>query len=165
LLPGTQVGDFGRRIRSLSELNRVITEFNNNFAGRLTPAGQRFVGAGIFSEAQLRDLGAVIRPIALVPEGNPDPFENLFRMDLRASRPIRIWKENWILEPSFSVFNLFNNAPRGSYSGLDGTCGSLNFNYAGGDPDCNPGVLDEVRGLQNRRRQLQFGIRFTVTER
>ncbi len=159
MLPGTQVGDFGRRIRSLSQLNEVIAAFNTNNAGKLTPAGQRFVAAGIFSEAQMRALGAVVRPIALVPEGNPDPFENLFRADFRISRPIRIWKETWILEPSLSIFNAFNNAPRGAYAGLDGTFGSLNYNYA---TEADRAALDEnVRGLQNRRRQLQFGIRFT----
>lgn len=165
VLPGTGVGDFGRKIRSLRDLNRVLSDFNANVAGRLTPAGQRFVDAGIFSEAQMRALGAVVRPIALIPEGNPNPFENLFRHDVRISRPVRIWKETWSLEPSLSIFNVFNNSPRNQYGGLDGTCGSLNFDYSAepaNDPTrCNLAGLDEGRGLQQRRRQLQFGIRFS----
>ena len=105
--------------------------------------------------------------IPLVPENNPNPFENLFNADYKLTRPIRIWKESWILEPSFSVFNVFNNAPRGIYAGLAipnvgsstvTNFGSLNFNYANAGQIA---TLDEARGLRNRRRQLQFGIRFT----
>jgi len=167
LLPGTNIGDFGRRIGSISQLNSILVNYNGQFANRLTPAGQRLVDAGLFTEAQLRALGAVTPEIPLVPENNPNPFENLFNADYRLSRPIRIWKENWILEPSFSVFNVFNNSPRGQFGGLAipnvgsstvTNFGSLNFNYA--TPD-QVAALDEARGLRNRRRQLQFGIRFT----
>jgi hypothetical protein len=158
LLPGTKIGDFGRKIKSIRDLNRVIAAFNAQYAGRLTPHGQRLVNAGIFSEAQMRALGAVIQPIPLVPESNPNPFNNLFTADYRISRPIKIYKENWILEPNFSVFNVFNNAPKGVYSGLDGTFGSLNYLYS---TPSDRAQLDQVRDLLVKRRQLQFGIRFT----
>jgi hypothetical protein len=98
--------------------------------------------------------------IDLVPTNNPSPFQNTFKADYRLTRPIRIWKESWILEPSISFFNVFNDAPKNTYSGLDGTCGALNHDYAN-DPDCNVGTLDTVRGLAFARRQLQFGIRFS----
>lgn len=173
ILPGTNIGAFGRRIGNIAELNSVLSTYNSSFAGQLTPAGQRLVAAGLFTEAQLRALGAVLPVIPLVPSGTPNPFENLFNADYRLSRPIRIWKEGWILEPSFSVFNVFNNSPRGIFSGLaipnlnpatglTGTTvtnfGSLNFNYA---TPAQIAALDEARGLRNLRRQLQFGIRFT----
>lgn len=176
LLPGTNIGDFGRTIGSIRELNIVLGNYNSQFAGQLTPHGQRLVAAGLFTEAQLKALGAVLPTIPLVPETNPDPFENLFVADYRLTRPIRLWKESWILEPSFSVFNVFNNSPRGAYTGLaipnlganglTGTtvtnCGAINFDYASQPADgCNFAALDEIRGLKNRRRQLQFGIRFT----
>lgn len=158
VLPGTGIGAFGRSIGSIAELNRVITAYNNTYANKLTSHGQRLVAAGLFTEAQLRALGAVTPTIALVPEGNPNPFENRFTADYRLTRPIKIWKETWILEPSVSVFNVFNNAPKGTYSGLDETFGSLNVNYS---TAADRAALDRVRGLIFNRRQLQFGIRFS----
>ncbi|MCC6328856.1 MAG: TonB-dependent receptor, partial [Acidobacteria bacterium] len=167
LLPGTNIGAFGRSIKNLADLNEVIAAYNANGANQLTPHGQRLVAAGIFSEAQLRAIGAVTPTIPLVPLGNPDPFENLFTADFRLTRPIRIWKENWILEPSFSVFNVFNHAALGAYAGLaipnPGSStvtnfGALNFDYS--NPD-DLAALSETRGLRARRRQMQFGIRFS----
>jgi hypothetical protein len=171
LLPGTGIGDFGRRIGSLSDLNEAIAVYNSSFAGQITPHGQALIDAGFVTEAQLRAMGAVLQPIDPIPAGNPDPFENLFTADFRISRPIRIWKESWQLEPSFSVFNVFNNAAKAQYTGLSGACGSLNYNYSI-DPDgCNEaGIsnptaarneLEGSRGLRQRRRQLQFGLRFS----
>lgn len=158
LLPGTNIGNFGRGIGSLRELNEIIANYNSTQAGQLTPHGQRLVAAGLVTEAQLRALGAVTPTIALVPENNPNPFENRFTADYRLTRPIRIWKETWILEPSFSVFNVFNNAPRGVFGTLDETFGSLNFDYSAPE---DRAALDRLRGLVFNRRQLQFGIRFS----
>lgn len=165
LLPGTNIGAFGRSIGNVADLNRVIADYNINYAGKLTPHGQRLVAAGLFTEAQLRTLGAITPTLDPVPAGNPDPFENQFTADYRLTRPIRIWKEGWILEPSLSVFNVFNNSPRGVYAGLDRTCGSLNFDYSATDQTdatkCNLPNLDRSRGLLFNRRQLQFGLRFS----
>jgi len=172
-LPGTTVGNFGRGIHNLAELNTVLNNYNNTWAGHLTPAGQRLVDAGIFSTAQMVALGATLPFIPLVPSSNPDPFENYFRADYRLSRPIRMWKESWVLEPSISFFNVFNNAPKGQYSGLAipnagsttvTNFGALNYNYeanAAADKAAGRDLIRDVRGLQEARRQLQFGIRFT----
>jgi len=179
LLPGTNIGSFGRRIRNLAELNQFIGNYNNQFAGHLTPAGQRLVSAGIFSEAQLIALGGAMPFIPLVPLTNADPFENVFYADYKLSRPVKIWKEGWSLEPSLSIFNVFNNAPLNSYTGLaipnvsatTGRTGSvvtnfgaLNYDYA--NPQAadiaNHNDLSRTRGLNTvSRRQLQFGLRFT----
>lgn len=174
LLPGTNIGSLGRSVGSLAALNAVLLTYNSTSAGRITPHGQRLVAAGIFSQAQLIAIGAATPVIPLLPANTPNPFENLFNADYRLSRPIRIWKESWSLEPSFSVFNVFNNASRGLYGGLaipnvdpvtgrTGTtvtnAGSLNYAY---DTRDKIATLDESRGLrQNNRRQLQFGIRFS----
>ena len=67
-------------------------------------------------------------------------LRTIFRADYRLSRPIRIWKESWVLEPSISFFNVFNNSPKGQYSGLaipncrgstdsDATADCPNVNY------------------------------------
>jgi hypothetical protein len=156
VLPGTNIGDLGSRIGSWKELNQIISQFNSTYAGTLTPHAQRLLQAGIFSEAQLRSLGAVVKPIQLVPENNPWPFQGRFVADIRVTRPISI-KERFRIEPYLEVFNLFNNTPKGTYGGLNHRVfGSLNFPYATADiGDLN----SQVRGLLQNPRQFQFGIR------
>jgi hypothetical protein len=158
ILPGTNVGDFGRKITNLTALNQYIIRYNQDYAGHITPHGQALVAAGLFTEAQLKALGAVLPTIALIPEGNPDPFETRWNADMRISRPIRFGGERFVLEPSWSVINVFNNNASLTYSGLSGGFGSLNYNY---DTVSELADLTEARGLAFRRRQMQWGIRFT----
>lgn len=155
-LPGTQIGGLGSGIGSWQELNQIITQFNTSFANTMTPHAQRLIRAGLFSEAQLRALGAFVKPIALVPESNPWPFQGRFATDLRVTRPIHI-TERISVEPYLEVFNLFNNTPKGTYGGLRShVFGNLNVNYSAADI----GDLDsQVRGLLQNPRQFQFGIR------
>jgi hypothetical protein len=187
-VPGTNIGAFGTRISNIDQLNAALTNYNNTNAGHLTPAGQRLVDAGIFSEAQLVALGATLPFIPLVPAGNPNPFQNLFTADYRLSRPIKIWKEHWVLEPNISFFNVFNNAAKGQYAGLaiPALCTTLSHpenncpGAPGGLVTNRTGVrvstfgalnydykaselpaLTQARGLRQNRRQLQFGIRFS----
>jgi hypothetical protein len=162
LLPGTNIRSLGRKIKSFKQLNRVITDFNNNFAGKLTPAGQALVTSGLFTEAQLRTLGATIKPLALVPETNPWPYENLINLDLRISRTIR-FKEKLSIEPSVDVFNVFNHTGLAGYNGLNGTFGSLNYDYVA-DPLGRGGIPELTRGTRGRLQQnrlLQLGLRVT----
>ncbi len=159
LLPGTQVGDLGRKIKSFSELNKIISTFNSNFAGKLTPAGQALVNAGVFTEAQLRALGGVVKPIPLAPVNNPWPFENHLNLDLRITRPIAI-TERFKVEPSADIFNLFNNNSLGQYGpGLDGSTGSLNFDYTN---TVDRAELNRtIRHRQKNTRLIQLGVRVT----
>jgi outer membrane receptor for ferrienterochelin and colicin len=159
ILPGTSQGDLGRRLKTVEQINAAISAFNTQYAGQPTPAGQRLIDAGIFNLAQLRQLGAVIQPIALVPEGNPLPFDNLFSLDLRITRPIR-FRERFEIEPSVSIFNVFNNTSLGNvgFNALDGSFGSLNYDYNTREERA---ALAEFRGRALQTRQLQFGIRFT----
>jgi hypothetical protein len=46
------VGSFGRSVNA-SNINRVLTNYNNNVALQLTPAGQMLVQNGLFTAAQL----------------------------------------------------------------------------------------------------------------
>jgi outer membrane receptor for ferrienterochelin and colicin len=159
LLPGTSQGDLGRRFRTVEQINAVIRAFNTNYAGSATPAGHRLIAAGIFNLQQLQQLGAVMQPIALIPEGNPLPFDNLFSLDLRITRPIR-FGERFEIEPSVSIFNVFNNTPLGNlgFNALDGSFGSLNYDYNTAEERA---ALNEIRGRSLQTRQIQFGIRFT----
>jgi Carboxypeptidase regulatory-like domain len=157
LLPGTRFGALGSNIGSWAQLNQVITSFNQRYPGLPTPHGQRLIDSGLFSLDQLRQLGAVVKPIALVPENNPWPFQGRFSADVRVTRPIK-FKERFSVEPYLEVFNLFNNTPKGTYGGLrPATFGSLNRTYSQSDL----GDLDsQVRGLVQQPRQAQFGVRF-----
>jgi hypothetical protein len=145
LLPGTNVGWFGRKIKSWAQLNQLIQQFNQNYAGKLTPAGQKLVDAGIFTQAQMIALGAYIKPIPLVPTTNPWPFENRFNLDLRITRPFKFAKfhapgsEGFTISPIFEVFNVFNQTAYGQYFGLDGSFGSLNYDYTK-DPQKQGGI-------------------------
>ncbi|HYK91637.1 MAG TPA: hypothetical protein VE398_22915 [Acidobacteriota bacterium] len=162
VLPGTTFGQFGRAVKSYQDLNNLITAFNQNYAGKLTPHGQALVSAGLFTEAQLRQLGAVIPTIPLCPTGNPNPFHNLLTTDVRFDRPINLSKihEGVSLRPFLDVFNLFNHNPRALMgSSLNGRFGALNYDYskAGNlsshDLDANQGRIDGIG------RHIQFGFR------
>lgn len=129
VLPGTKIGAFGRSVGSLDAVNQLLQAFNQTYAGKLTPHGQALVSAGLFTEAQLKQLGAVIPTIPLVPANAPNPWHNTFRGDVRVSRPIKI-HERWTVRPFADIINLFNHNPAGLYGGLLGRFGSLNFDYA-----------------------------------
>ncbi len=168
ILPGTVVGALGRNIRSFAQLNRYIRAFNQTYAGQVTPNGAALVRAGLFTADQLRQLGAVIRAIPEVPLTNPWPFQNLFNLDMKIARPIKI-KERYEIEPSLDIFNVFNHTALGQYSGLSGACGSLNYDYVA-DPNgkadpkqrCDVSVLtSKTRNRAQSTRLLQLSIRFT----
>ena len=106
-LPGTHLGSFGRGI-SAGGLNGFLTNFNSNFAGQATPAGQTLISSGIFTLAQLQALNGVIQPIPLAPAGNV-PMYGLRAFDFKLSW-VHKFKERLTVEPSFSAFNIFNFA-------------------------------------------------------
>ena len=58
VLPGTNIGSFGRSVNP-SNINNYINAYNTKYAGQLTPAGQALVTAGLFTTSQLQQLGAV----------------------------------------------------------------------------------------------------------
>ena len=178
LLPGTNVGDFGRGI-SASGLNNTINSYYDNFAGLLTPAGQALVNAGLFTQSQLQQLGAVT-PGRCNPDGTPvnsneaacvalAPPNNvglswLKSFDLTFAWPIKI-KERFTLEPSISAFNIFN------FANFDGPSNKLlGILNKGTLPSFVNGVTASTRG-SNRigvgsgvfalgaPRQMEFGLK------
>ncbi len=158
-VPGLGVGQFGRKVKSFTELNQILTQFNQNFAGKLTPHGQALVSAGLISEAQLRALGAVTQTIPLAHASAPWPFHNQLVTDVRLSRPVNLAKlrEGLSVMPFFDVFNLFNHAPNAPYGDLAGRFGSYNFDYS--QPGRQVGDLYQQTHRLNTTRRFQVGVR------
>ncbi len=158
LFPGTNAGDLGRSIKSVGDLNKAIVAFNQNYAGKLTPAGQALVSAGLFSEAQLRRLGAVIPTVPNVPSNMPNPFHDIFTTDLRIDRPIA-FRERTRITPFADIINLFNHAPSATYGGLGGKFGALNYDYSTAPQGQQASDLTSQRGRLSGTRLVQVGIR------
>jgi len=136
LLPGTNVGGFGRSF-GVNGLNQKITAYNNNMVGQATPAGQVLISNGLFTLAQLQELGGVIgglstggsAPLPLAPVGAVGQAW-LKTFDMSLSWAYR-FRDRLELRPGISFFNLFNMAnfdgPAAPFSSiLDGTPGSPN---------------------------------------
>jgi hypothetical protein len=113
LVPGTLPGYYMRKVKPRN-LNGLINNYNATQAGNLTPAGQALVTAGLFTPTQLLAAGAVEPTLALAPGSG---FANtlLRTFDVNASYPIH-WSrlpEAVSLEPSVSIYNVFNMANYG----------------------------------------------------
>ena len=111
LLPGTLPGDYMHRVKSDS-LQRYISNFNGQFAGQLTPAGQQVVNAGLFTQAQLNAIGGTIRPIANVGSSRAINNPTFRTLDVNASYPIPLarFREGLSLEPAIAFYNVGNFA-------------------------------------------------------
>ena len=159
--PGTFMRDV-----SPGSLASVISNFNSNVAGTLTPAGQALVSAGLFTQQQLTALGAVVPTIAAPPANNAG--NTMYKdVDTVLTWPIKI-KERFTIEPSVGVFNLFNFAnfaALGSLSTplgqLNGGPGSPNGTISGNDPSHN--ILRSGLGTgvfaAGAPREMEFGLR------
>ncbi len=138
-LPGSQRGDYGRRIGcGAGAVNPLIDAYNRTQAGQLTPAGQALVNAGLFTTAQLKSLGAVSPQLKLAPDSQvcSDAF---LTTDMRISRPFHLHGERVTIEPGLDWFNIFNVAnydlPGDRLTGgLSGTPGSVNGTPLGTNP-------------------------------
>ncbi len=162
ILPGTNIGSFMRSV-SPGGINKVISAYDNTYAGKLTPAGQALVNGGFFTQDQLVTLGAVMDSVPLAPVGEVgNGWLKVF--DMKIAYPIKI-KERVTIEPSFDVFNLFNfanfaNSPNTLISGiLTGDAGSANgtvYKDQGNRAGLGSGVFQV-----GAPRQMEFGIRLT----
>ena len=160
VLPGQNIGSFMRGV-SPSGLNNVLNAYNSSQAGKLTPAGQALVSAGLFTQQQLVSLGATQEAVALAPAGQVgNDWLRVFNAKL--SYPIKI-RERFTINPSVGVFNLFNFAmfsisPSNGLTGiLNGSAGSINgTRYA--DQGNRAGLGSGVFQLA-APRQIEFGLR------
>jgi len=155
-LPGTTLGAFGRKIKT-NDLNGFLTNYNNNVAGGVTPAGQTLISNGLFTLQQLQALGGVLPQVALAPKGQQG-LGWLKTFDLKLSYP-RKFGENFTIEPSISVFNAFNNANFDLPSSTIGPTLNLAGSECipGGDPttnNCNGTVNSTTKVEHNLNRVL-----------
>jgi hypothetical protein len=162
ILPGTNIGAFGRAVKA-TDLNRVIQTYNANFADHLTPAGQALVSSGLLSQTQMLQLGADSPAIATAPVGNASPAW-LRTFDLSLSRPFR-FGDRFVLEPNVSAFNILNFAnfdgPANRLTGiLNGTIGSVNGTSFLDRSANRIGPGSGVFSL-GAPRQIQFGVKLT----
>jgi hypothetical protein len=124
ILPGTNLGSFGRGVNG-SNINRVIDNYNQNFAGKPTPAGDALINANLFTQAQLTALGAVMPIVNQAPlnEANNTWLRDL---DLSFNWSYKI-KERLQLQPGVSFFNVMNFAnfdpPKNTINGVLSTAG------------------------------------------
>jgi len=138
-LPGTLRGSFGRGVGDAAALNRAIDAHNATQAGQLTPAGKALVNARLFTEAQLKALGAVSPQAVRAPEGQVN-LDSFITTDLRLARPFKLRGERIKIEPAFEIFNLFNLAnydlPGNKLTAtLTGATGSINGTTAADRPN------------------------------
>lgn len=117
LMPGSKPGAYMRQYGPRS-LNTLIGNYNSNYSGQPTPAGQVLVNNGIFTSAQLAALGGVM------PRLDPAPtaaFANspLRTLDASLKYPIHLkwFPESVNITPAASFYNVFNF---GNYGGVTG---------------------------------------------
>jgi Carboxypeptidase regulatory-like domain len=161
LLPGTKLGAFGRTVTSIAALDKLIGSYNLNFAGFETPAGVALLQSGLFTHDQLIRLGGVAQPIQNTQPGA------VMQSWLRALDLSLAWTykpiESVTIEPSVSVFNVFNFAnfdgPNQTLNGtLDGSSGSVNG--PGGHSNDRTGLGTGVFALGSPRA-IEFGLKVT----
>jgi hypothetical protein len=162
VLPGTNIGAFGRSVTA-SNINSKISNFNNNFAGNPTPAGQALINAGLFTLGELQSLQGVMQQIPAAP-ANQASMGWLKDFDLSLSWAYKV-KDRVELRPGVSFYNLFNfanfNGPNNPLSGfLDGSSGSVN-GTPGREPNANRlGLGSGVFGL-GAPRVAEFTLKLT----
>jgi hypothetical protein len=162
LVPGTHWGNFGRGIDA-SNINKVITNYNNTYANQATPAGNVLIQNGLFTLEQLRALGAVAPSVPLAPPGEVN-LSWLRAVDLKASWSHKI-REGFNLQSSVGFYNVFNFAnfdlPGAALNGLlTGAAGQINGTTQAGHQVDRVGVGTGVYGL-GAPRQIEFGLRLS----
>ena len=117
LVPGTGPGSYMHQVKGAG-LQTLISNYNTNKAGKVTPAGQALISAGLMSAADLTALNGVQQPIAQVPS---TPIQNpAFRaFDVSAGYPIALGKlrEGMTLVPKVAIYNVGNLS---NFNGLTG---------------------------------------------
>lgn len=118
LMPGASPGAYMRQYGP-NDLNKLISSYNANYAGKLTPAGQVLVNNGIFTATQMSELGGVMPTLAPADQ-HAFPNSPLRTLDADVAYPFhpRWFPEQMNIEPKVSMYNVLN---MGNFDGPDGT--------------------------------------------
>jgi hypothetical protein len=187
VLPGTNVGAFGRSVKP-SGLNNAINGYLAKSGGQLTPAGQAVVSAGLMTQADMTALGGVtptacpagqvgFQANGIIPCINTAPAGNaglgwLRSIDLRLAWQYKL-KERVTLTPAFTFYNAFNfgnfDGPANLPSGILG--GNAGFNINALTPFSNSGCATCKSGTRitpgsgtfslGAPRELEFALKIS----
>jgi hypothetical protein len=165
-VPGSTVGAFGRKYNG-ANINGLISNYNKQYAGKLTPAGQAVVTANLLTSTQMTELGGVLESVTPAPQ-NQASNDILRTFDITLGRTIHV-RERFSARPTIAFFNVLNAANYNNRTGNNG------FNVITGQLN---GLADSPNGTaghiseQNLRvsagsgvyaegspRQLEFGMK------
>lgn len=109
--PNTNPGDYMHRING-KNIGSYVDSYNATQAGRITPAGQALVSAGLLTPSQLSGLQAVQQPLAPLPQAQGFENRGFQSADVTFSYPIRMnrFHEGLSLEPAVAFYNVGNFA-------------------------------------------------------
>jgi hypothetical protein len=162
-MPGTHVGNFGRGINA-SNINNAINAYNNTYAGQPTPAGQVLIQNGLFTQAQLVQMGDGVAPS--LPNAPPGQVNLgwLRALDLKLSWT-RTFYERFTVQPNVGFYNVLNfsnfDLPGLTLNGLlTGSAGQINGTDSVGHNIDRVGVGTGVYSL-GAPRQIEFGLTLT----
>jgi hypothetical protein len=168
LVPGTNVGSFNRQYNGAS-INRLISQYNATYAGKLSPAGQALVSAGLFTSTEMSQLGGVLESLTSAPT-NQVSNDILRTWDVTLGRTVKV-REYFSVRPTIAIFNILNAVNYNNRTGSNGA------NVIGGALNGQPGSPNGTAGHiseQNFRvsagsgvyaegspRQMEFGMKMT----
>ncbi|MEK6396481.1 MAG: carboxypeptidase regulatory-like domain-containing protein [Terriglobus sp.] len=166
LAPGTNPGAFMRSVKP-GNLKQFIANYNAAQAGRVTPAGQSLINAGLITQAQLVALNAVQQP--LYSPNLPVFGNSWFRtMDASFGYPIHLRKisETFSLTPTVAMYNVANFSNWGGTTTTllntsnAGAAGADSATYVNGE---NPylATKDQFRTQRGAGTYDQGGLRST----
>ena len=166
LVQGTNPGAYSRGT-SPGALNKLINNYNARYANTVTPAGQQLLTNGIFTAAQLQQLGGVQQSIALAPATHPVESPTFRQVDASVLYPIKLpfLGEGKRLEPGVAVYNVGNF---GNYT-LPANFGALTANgqanFVNGPSDFSVKNADRVvRGsgtfASGTPRSIEYQLKF-----
>ena len=101
VLPTAGPGAFGRSLKGAKGLNRAIAQYNNSFAGKLTPAGKLVVAQGLMTSAQLQQLGGAMPMLPLAPT-NQVGLDLLLLTDVRLAWHYKTAHDRLTIAPSWT---------------------------------------------------------------
>ncbi len=163
-MPGTTNGSFMRQF-GVNGLNNAIDKYNLTQGNQPTPAGQKLVTSGLFTVAQLQQIGAVAPVLSPAP-ANQLIFPWVRALDLRASW-LHSLGDRFTIEPSVGFYNVANfsnfNQPPGAMTGwLNAGSGSINSIAAGSQnaQAFRVGAGTGVFGMASPR-VVEFGMHLT----